>query len=995
MDQPNPHRTRPIIIDALRQAASTFASHRAMVLILRSVKYLLAGLLILCLADALLHFTSGSRLGLLAAIGAIVLGLGITALVLALAARPSLEKMADLLEHRNHELGSKLTNVLQLDAQSRDDALDPLTRDLARRAVEESAHRVDPAALPPIARYPRLQREFKWAILPVTIFLLLAGLLGEPAHRQLLRYFDPYGDHPPLSFTWLDISKPAEDGIEILFGESTRIEVSAKGHRPKELILTAQPRDGSTPPRTLPMTTRGDGSYVVLLENIREPLELTATTPNARTRSKHRQLSVLFTPQIEEAWLQVSPPAYTGLPTIEKPFRFAGVQALEGSELRFRLRSNRPLGMGTLTAILPEGKSLTFALQPSPEGPAQEALATCTPTESGRLIFQVRDVDAREADHNPTSSLTITRDLPPTITFLAPVEDSYVVEDFAFTMQITASDDYGLRSIRLFAAIDGRQNDPLEWTFEGVGPRRHLITKDINLLEMNAQPGEVISFYAETVDNCPTPHLTRTEVRRLEVISETDYNDFLRKSTDVAQIAGKYEALLGRFNNSVDQQRELTKQLEGLTMKAANGELTEAEKTDLTRLAEQQETLNKELGAVADEMKNFGRDNPVYDFEKDLREQLRQMAKRIEESVAQNQEDLHQAGAATEAPTPKPRPEENEAETEAQTEGEGKNSPKQGGEPDPEAIEQAARDHLERLAGEELRGEEAIRQPLEDLAGLHELLKDFSQFKALYHRQTQLTEHTERFNGVEQVTAADKMSLEDLAARQREVGRALEDLEEKLRRHADLAELEFPKAAASARDLADAMELADMPGLARNSSRSMLQGEGHKSHSRASLLQNEMSKLFEQAEQGQGAGQGGLDAYLSLTRGMNPGNSFQQMMQSLNFNPGQQGQGGSGGGQMGSMATEGSEGRPTGLLGGESLLNGPIARSMAGGPGPNNKFGAPGGPLAKIDREAKGRTNNSSTRQTNTPESQALFQEYEPLTDAYFRSLTNPKPSNK
>ena len=118
MDEPNRHRTRPIIIDALKQAGSTFAAHRAFVLVLRSVKYLLGVLLLLCLADALFHFTSGSRFGFILGTGGILAILAFTAIGIAVFARPGLVQVARRLEGRNADLGSKLTNVLQLDAQA-------------------------------------------------------------------------------------------------------------------------------------------------------------------------------------------------------------------------------------------------------------------------------------------------------------------------------------------------------------------------------------------------------------------------------------------------------------------------------------------------------------------------------------------------------------------------------------------------------------------------------------------------------------------------------------------------------------------------------------------------------------------------------------------------------------------------------------------------------------------------------------------------------------
>ena len=205
-------------------------------------------------------------------------------------------------------------------------------------------------------------------------------------------------------------------------------------------------------------------------------------------------------------------------------------------------------------------------------------------------------------------------------------------------------------------------------------------------------------------------------------------------------------------------------------------------------------------------------------------------------------------------------------------------------------------------------------------------MKDFHQFAQLFREQRRLTDQTAPYKGTDQLDAADKMSLEEMAARERGVGQALDQLEDKLREDADRAEEKFPQAAESARELADAMSLSSMPGLARNASRSMLKGDGHGAHLRAKLLLEEMGKLFEEAGQpGMANAEAGLDGALRLTHGMNPGNSFNQMMQSLNFNPGQAGGGGMG--MMGGMATGGIEGQPKGLMGGESMLLGPIARA--------------------------------------------------------------------
>ena len=947
------HRNRASVLEALRHAASTFASHRALVLLLRSVKYFLAAFILLCLADAVAHFAANARLGLILFWGAGALILLAIGFGIACFARPKADEIARILEKRASQLGSKLTNILELHGQAEDKELAPLTRDLAHQAVTDATREIDTSEVRALAKTPFLKREFKRAGLVLGLFALLPLLLGEPGRRQMLRFLQPHGDHPPLSFTWLTISKPVDDTLQVVYGEDTRIEVTAKGHVPKELVLTAEPLDGSGPARKIPMSSRGDGIFITVLEDIEQPLRVTAITTNERSRSKHRQLSVLLNPRIEDAWVTVAPPAYTGLPASEKPFRFTGLQALEGSELTFRLQSNRPLGTGTLRATPTEGQATEVTLEPSPDGKKNQALAKLVVTQSGRLHFGIRDEGNRPAEAETSSSLTVSQDLPPTLAFTSPQEDSFVVDSHEFEIEVAASDDYGLRTLRILPSLGENHLAAIEETLPGIGPKRHSLKKSVRLSDLGAQPGDIVTFFAEAIDNCPDPHLTRTQMRKLEVISQEQYQDFLRKQADVSQIAGTYEQLLDRLDSEVQKQKELANELEKLAETAQERALTEKEQQRLDQLKAEQQKLNEELREVAQGMKEMAEQAPVYDFEEQLHEQLNEMAKKIEESASQNEQ----------ASPPNASPSE---------------------------LAKAAKDQHERLARDQQQGEENIREPLKDLAALHELIQDVNQFKALYEEQTTLSEQTARFEQQSELSAADRMSLKEMAGRQREVASGLQELQERLRRHADAAEEEFPKASQSARDLADAIGSDNLPGLGRTSSQSMLKGEGNDSHSQATHLKEEMEKYMSECASCQGSGQSELDKYLSMSMGSPPGQNFQQMMDSLCFGMGQN-VGGSGMGAGGSMATGMMPGQQMGLMGGRALLQGPIGKALAGGPGSQGRFGAPGDPIAKVDGSEAESGTTSSTRATSTPESQGLLQEYENLTEAYFRTLTQSK----
>jgi hypothetical protein len=175
-----------------------------------------------------------------------------------------------------------------------------------------------------------------------------------------------------------------------------------------------------------------------------------------------------------------------------------------------------------------------------------------------------------------------------------------------------------------------------------------------------------------------------------------------------------------------------------------------------------------------------------------------------------------------------------------------------------------------------------------------------------------------------------------------------------------------------------------MPGAARDAASDMLLGKASEGHAQAQGLSDEMEKLFEEAQQGQQQAGEGLDQALRLQRGMKPGDSLRQMLLSKNFRPlpGQNGQGA--GGQMASAML------PFGtslLLGGESLMDGPIARSIPGS-GDRPGEGMPGAPTAKIDPAAPLGNTLDSARRTSTPGTSTLLLEYEKIADAYFRRLT-------
>ena len=182
-------------------------------------------------------------------------------------------------------------------------------------------------------------------------------------------------------------------------------------------------------------------------------------------------LELMLTPQIGPAVVRIEPPAYTGQAAREIPYRFTALQVLEGSELHFHVKSNRPLGIGACS-LNAEGKPPPRFRCTAPEGPPMP--------RRGFHRHEVRAADLQPGRcgrqrgcETPTASLTITRDLAPAIAITVPEQDAMIVEGLELPIIVDATDDYGLRSVRLHVGLNDKFQEVEPVTFDEPDTRRH------------------------------------------------------------------------------------------------------------------------------------------------------------------------------------------------------------------------------------------------------------------------------------------------------------------------------------------------------------------------------------------------------------------------------------------------------------------------------------------------------------------------------------------
>jgi hypothetical protein len=937
-------------------------------LLLRGVKYACAAVLAAFVLDVAFHLNAGWRLGLLLAMIAGVLALAALGWHLAFIRRNRLEHIARFLEARDPALGSRLINLLQLSGQTEDATLAPLTRQLAQQAVENYAVELRGAAIEKLARTDEWRVQCKraaWALLVFAAFL--AATFGV-AKVEIARFADPFGDHPPYSFTRLQILQPGPTGTNVLYDKGLIVKVKAGGHQPKEVFLTAFPPGHREQAITVPMFDKGGAGYDQLLDNICHELLAFAHTKDHVSESKQVRIGVTLTPQLEKVFMRIAPPAYTGIKPEEKTYAFKGAQALEGSEIKFRLQSNRPLREGFIELTAGDQPPRRVALTKTGE---KEVAGSFLAADSGRMRFSVTDAAGLASQGDGEGALTVTHDLPPEVHLAQPESDSFVAMDFKLQAQIEASDDYGLREIRFHRGLNGVFSAPKIFSYTNI-VRDSRETFDFKFGELGVQAGDVISLFAEAMDNAPQPHVSRSQVVRLQVISVEDYNNALRAQSDIADAEAKYEDLNDDLQALIERQKQLGEEMQKLNDQAGKGgaKQREALAAQLDNLIAKQNELNQKLNEQAARMENFVRENPLYDVEKDLQELLRQQAETIRQSTQNND------AAAREI-----------AQRSSPPEGPRRLSPDMI-----EGLKKASDEQVARLGGAHEEAEKKIVQTLDDMDQMQELVKDFNQFEALYRAQQDVAQQSQPYNRPGQLSREDQLALQDLAATEKQISDLMGQLRDKLRDDAKAAGKNFPKAAQSGRDLADQIGQRRLQPLAEEATGQMLAANGEQSFNVAERLRGEMEKMFGQCQGGNCPSGDELDTYLKL-QSMNPNQNFAQMSRSRKFgSPSGRGRmGAQGEGVNGSSGYAMTDGSTPKVLGNESSPRTSTKASRTSsrlGKGTGDVAGGGNGEIGKPDTL---KNLNPVNRQSGAVSSETVIEEYNDVVENYFKTITARK----
>jgi hypothetical protein len=351
--------------------------------------------------------------------------------------------LARLIARRYPGLGDRLLGVIELQSQREGaDTLSPRLRAAAMEAVAaESGRRELTGAMPP-------QRHRRWglAVLGLAVCVTLAFTITPRAGLNALqRWLMPLSDTERYTFTRLD---SAPSYLAVPFGESFDITLRlAKDSDQRPAAGTG--RYGLQPEISAALE---NGRYVFTFPGQQDPGRVVFRVGDLRHEVR---VEPVQRPATEAIAALVRPPAYLQLPERSVNLNTGVLSAVEGSEVRITLTTNRPLERASFGPIraetadpgeaggalpLIEGELLISGREASTPGIAVGALPMVVP-------FEWTDSLGLAGGSGFSLRIDGLRDMPPNVYLQGIDRQKVMLPEETVDFEVLAEDDFGIRGM--------------------------------------------------------------------------------------------------------------------------------------------------------------------------------------------------------------------------------------------------------------------------------------------------------------------------------------------------------------------------------------------------------------------------------------------------------------------------------------------------------------------------------------------------------------------
>ena len=499
-------------------------------------------------------------------------------------------------ERKHQDLEDRLVSALQFGEAETED---PIQSHLLQRLVTDAVERTEDIDFKATVDKSKKRKHVGIAVAALAGCALLALIFPTELNISLNRLLSPWEKTEPVFTTKLTVDP---GNARILRGRSLAInlDVTGKAADKARLVYTkGDPAADTEPQRQEIDMVRIEGEkrkFGYELFNINENMEYYVTANEVE--SEHYTVEVFDMPKLTAVEVAYIYPEYTKL----KPIIQQGdgnIRAVAGSQAEVRITTNKAIESATLTVE---------AQEPTPMAIFNGRTLTTTldVLNDGKYTVKLLCVDGFNNQTPIEYTITATPDEPPEIVIKEPGRDIKATKLEEVKVLAEATDDYGVENMTLMYSIGS--GEPRELEAETVEVKeKKIISGDyvFYLEELDVEPGELISYYAQATDN-NTRTGPGTSTSELYFIEVRPFNERYMQMDAEGQQTPEGQP----FPNLIADQRKIIKN----TWKHIHSRpspMTEDYQSSVKQIGKEQDQLKNKTQRVTDELSMSMRDANV------------------------------------------------------------------------------------------------------------------------------------------------------------------------------------------------------------------------------------------------------------------------------------------------------------------------------------------------------------------------------------------------
>ena len=499
-------------------------------------------------------------------------------------------------ERKHRDLEDRLVSALQFGETETDD---PIKSHLLQRLVTDAVERTDGIDFKATVDKSKKRKHIGIAVAALAGCAFLALIFPTELNTSLNRLLSPWEKTEPVFTTKLTVEP---GNARILRGRSLAInlEVTGKAADKARLIYTkGDPTAEAEPKRQEIDMVRIEGEkrrFGYEIFNINEDMEYYVTANG--TESEHYTVEVFDMPKLTAIEIAYTYPEYTKLKPIIQQGE-GNIRAVAGSQAEVRITTNKAIQSATLTVeaqdptpmLISDGRTLTTTLDV---------------LNDGKYTVKLLCVDGFNNQTPIEYTITAIPDEPPEIAIKEPGRDIKATKLEEVKILAEATDDYGVENMTLMYSIGSGEARELEAeTVEVIENKIISGAYVFYLEELDVEPGELISYYAQATDNNMRtgPGTSTSDLYFIEV---RPFNERYMQMDAEGQQAAEGQP----FPNLIADQRKIIKN----TWKHIHSRpspMTEDYQSAIKQIGVDQDQLKDKTQRVTDELSTSMRDANV------------------------------------------------------------------------------------------------------------------------------------------------------------------------------------------------------------------------------------------------------------------------------------------------------------------------------------------------------------------------------------------------